>query len=74
MKFTGFALCLENENYKAALELRKLYPIVEPEPNDPPDYLRIVDESGEDYLYPATAFAVVNFSETIERRLAQTLS
>jgi hypothetical protein len=74
MKFIGFALCLENENYQAALELRKLYPIVEPEPNDPPDYLRIVDESGEDYLYPVESFAVVGFSEAIERRLAQTLS
>ena len=46
------ALCTDNEGYEAALELRKVYVVAPPEANDPEGYLRIVDESGEDYLYP----------------------
>ena len=46
-----FAICLDNEGYEASLELRKIYQVLPPEDNDPKDYVRIVDESGEDYLY-----------------------
>ena len=51
-----FALCLNNEGYEVSLELRKLYPMLPPEANDPAGYIRVIDESGEDYLYRADAF------------------
>jgi len=68
-----FALCLDNEGYEVSLELRKLYPVLPPEPNDPPEYVRIIDESGEDYLYTAAAFEVIELSPQLEQRLAATL-
>jgi hypothetical protein len=57
----GFAICLDNEGYEASLELRKIYQVVRPEPNDPRGYIRIIDESGEDYLYNAKAFELCSF-------------
>ena len=68
-----FALCLDNEGYEAALELRKLYPVLPPEPNDPSGYLRVIDESGEDYLYTVAAFEVIALPPQLEQRLAATL-
>lgn len=46
-----FAICLEG--YEASLALRKIYEVLVPEDKDPKGYIRIVDESGEDYLYSA---------------------
>jgi len=68
-----FALCLDNEGYEVSLELRKLYPMLPPEPNDPPGYIRIIDESGEDYLYTAEAFEVIELSPQLGQRIAATL-
>lgn len=69
-----FAICLDNEGYEASLELRKIYPVVSPEPNDPAEYIRIVDESGEDYLYTAKAFEALDLPPRLERKLIATLS
>lgn len=71
---TNYALCLDNEGYEVSLELRKLYPIIAPEANDPTGYLRIIDESGEDYLYPETAFEIVALPPQVALRLAATLA
>ncbi len=46
-----FAICLDNKGYEASLELRKIYQVSSPESNDPKGYIRVIDESGEDYLY-----------------------
>ena len=43
-----FAICLDNKDYEASLELRKIYQVSSPESNDPDGYIRIIDESGED--------------------------
>ena len=68
-----FAICLDNEGYEAALELRKLYQVLTPEANDPKGYVRIVDESGEDYLYNAKAFEMIDVPPRTERKLIATL-
>ncbi len=47
MKITGFALCLVTDD-EDDFEPNELYPILETLENDPKDYLRIIDESGED--------------------------
>ncbi len=70
MKIIGFALCLENSECDD-LQLNKIYPIVEVETNDPEDFLRVVDESEEDYLYPKQMFEVVSFPENIKNRLLE---
>ncbi len=68
-----FAICLDNEGYEAALELRKLYIVAPPEANDPEGYLRIIDESGEDYLYTSNGFEIVELPPRIERKLVASL-
>lgn len=69
-----FAICIDNEGYEASLELRKIYQVVPAESNDPKGYIRIVDESGEDYLYTAKAFEAVDLPPRVERKLMATLS
>jgi len=54
-----FAICLDNEGYEASLELRKIYQVLPPETNDLKDYVRVVDESGEDYLYQKKGFELI---------------
>ena len=74
MKIIGYALCLNNSDYTVSLEVRKIYPIVEPDKNDVERYLRIIDESGEDYLYSDERFAVLNLSPTIEKQIENSLA
>ncbi len=68
MKIIGFALCLEDDD-EGSFVPNKLYPILEPLDNDPKNYLRIIDESGEDYLYPAIYFEIVNLNEPAQNKL-----
>ncbi len=61
-------ICTENSGYEASLELRKLYEVV-PDPDaDSHGQARVIDESGEDYLYPKTFFTSINLpEETIQQ-------
>jgi hypothetical protein len=59
-----FAICLDNNGYEASLELRKIYQVSSPESNDPEGYIRIIDESGEDYRYNKKAFEVIELPPT----------
>ena len=68
-----FAICLDNEGYEASLELRKLYQVLTPERNDPKDYIRVVDESGDDYLYHKKSFELIELPGSTERKLVATL-
>ena len=54
-----FALCLDNEGYPASLEVGKLYRVVPDEEATAHGYIRIIDESGEDYAFTANRFHVV---------------
>ncbi len=51
-----FVMCVKNDGYLASLELRKAYRLLEDEPASRRGLLRVVDESGEDYLYPEEYF------------------
>lgn len=51
-----FVLCVNNEGYKASLEVGKLYRVIADEQAAAHGYMRIVDESGEDYAYSANRF------------------
>ncbi|HJQ34977.1 MAG TPA: hypothetical protein VJ866_22700 [Pyrinomonadaceae bacterium] len=66
-----YALCVANEGTEVSLELLKLYQIAEPEPNDPADWIRVVDESGEDYLYPAANFVLLRLPDDVEDIVAE---
>jgi hypothetical protein len=54
-----FLLCVDNEGYEASLEVRKLYEKIPDKEADRHNQVRIIDESGEDYLYPSKLFASV---------------
>lgn len=63
------AICLQNSGYEASLELRKLYKILPDAEAERHDQLRVIDESGEDYLYPKGFFAVVDLPKALERQI-----
>jgi hypothetical protein len=64
-----FALCIDNTGYRASLIPGKVYPIL-PDPQAARDELiRIVDESGEDYLYHRDYFVFVDFPSAVKRRI-----
>ena len=56
MKIHEFAVCIDNCGYEASLDLRKLYEVLPDDDAARHGQLRIIDESGEDYLYSATLF------------------
>jgi hypothetical protein len=56
-----FALCIDNSDYQASLIAGKVYRIVPDARAAKDDLVRIVDESGEDYLYHKSYFAFVDF-------------
>ncbi len=61
-----FAVCINNSEYPASLELHKIYRVIfDDEARDDGD-LRIIDESGEDYLYPADWFVIVELPQKVE--------
>lgn len=66
-----FALCLRNKGYEASLEPRKFYEAVPDVDAASHGQVRIIDESGEDYLFPASYFASVKVSPTVRKLLAQ---
>lgn len=55
-----FVICSDNEGFEASLELRKLYRVLPDERADRHQQIRVIDESGEDYLYPAQFFIPVD--------------
>jgi hypothetical protein len=68
-----FAVCVDNTDYTAALEVRKIYQVLPDAAAAARSYLRIIDESGEDYLYPRRMFLPVNVRPEARARLAKVL-
>ena len=64
-----FALCLDNAGYEVSLISGKVYHLVPDGRAAQDDLIRIVDETGEDYLYHKDLFAFVDFPESVESRL-----
>lgn len=53
-------VCVINRGYPVSLDVGKRYRRLEPLPDDPKSRIRVVDESGEDYLYPRAFFRPVS--------------
>ena len=68
MRKTQFALCIENSDCDD-LEKRKLYQILPDEAAIQEGYMRVVDESGEDYLYPESYFILLELPRQAEEVL-----
>jgi hypothetical protein len=64
-----FAICLQNTGYPASLELHKVYRVIPDATAAKDGDLRIIDESGEDYLYPADWFAIVKLPKPVQNSI-----
>lgn len=62
---------MDNSGYPASLELHKVYTILPDERAAEDEYIRVVDESGEDYLYPAKRFLPVDLPERVQKSIIQ---
>jgi hypothetical protein len=62
-----FVLCVGNKNYPASLELRKVYRLLSDEQASKRHQVRVVDESGEDYLYPEEYFVPIKLPQAAEK-------
>lgn len=60
-------VCISNEGYPASLEKRKIYVALRDDPAEKLGLLRIVDESGDDYLYPKTFFRSIALPQSVKR-------
>jgi len=64
-----FVVCINNEDYPASLELHKIYRVIPDEDAAVDGDMRIIDESGEDYLYPASYFVPIKVPQPVEESL-----
>ena len=55
-----FVICVENTEYPASLEILKVYRVLPDEEVEQDRDLRVIDESGEDYIYPANYFILID--------------
>jgi hypothetical protein len=67
MKAKQFAVCLKNDGYEVSLERRKIYQVLPDADAAKHKQVRVVDESGEDYLYPQSFFAPIELPQPIRR-------
>lgn len=64
-----FVLCVRNAGHEASLELRKLYSVIRDPTASSRRLIRVVDESGEDYLYPEVCFVRVKLPPRVKQAL-----
>ncbi len=70
-KTSTFALCLDNEGYKASLEVGKLYRVIPDKEAEAHGLIRVIDESGEDYAFASTRFHPMELPPQIKKTLLQ---
>jgi hypothetical protein len=66
---TSFAVCVRNEGYETSLELRKIYRTAPDTSAARHQLLKVIDESGEDYLYPKGFFLPIDLPPVIRRAM-----
>jgi len=67
-----FVVCVGNRGYKASLVVRRIYRSIPDSEAEDRGLLRVIDESGEDYLFPSKLFASIKLSAALGRRFAET--
>ena len=67
MQSKQLVVCIDNEGYLASLEKRKIYVALADKAAEKQGLLRIIDESGEDYLYPKTFFRAIELPQSVKK-------
>jgi hypothetical protein len=67
---TQFGVCIDNSGYAASLEVGKLYRVIADEEASKHGYIRVVDESGEDYGYSVERFFVLKVPQLVAHALS----
>jgi len=65
-----YVVCINNGDYPASLEPRKIYSLIPDKTANKSGLLRVIDESGEDYLYPAEYFVPIKLPRTVQKAVA----
>ena len=65
----SLVVCVHNDEYPVALEVHKIYEVVPDPIAAGHGLLRVIDESGADYLYPATYFAPIELPQAVRQAL-----
>jgi hypothetical protein len=64
-------ICIDNSGYEVSLERRKIYVCIPVAGVEKSGHLRVIDESGEDYLYPKESFVTAELSQSVRRAVLQ---
>ena len=67
-----FVICTDSSDWPASLEARKIYRVLPDEDAATFGWIRVIDESEEDYLYPADCFIAIDLTEEVEQALYAT--
>ena len=65
----SYVLCINNGGYPESLEVRKVYAVLPDERAAENDYIRVIDETGEDYLYPSKHFVPIQLPPEVAKIL-----
>jgi len=68
-----FVLCVRNDDYPASLEQRKIYRTMPDRLAERRKFIRVIDESGDDYLYPAAYFVDIDVPQAARRVFARSV-
>ena len=68
-KARQFAVCIRNDDYEESLELRKIYEVLEDGEAEAHGMMRVIDEEGEDYLYPQQWFLRIELPVNIKQAI-----
>lgn len=64
-----FAVCIRNDEYEESLELKKIYELLDDASAEEHNMVRVIDEEGEDYLYPRDWFLPIELPERVEQAI-----
>jgi len=66
-----FVVCVSNRGYKASLVVRRVYRMIPDREAEERGLLRVIDESGEDYLFPSKLFAAIELPRAVGKKFAE---
>lgn len=69
----SLCICVKNQGYEASLELRKIYETISDAEAEGHGQMRVIDESGEDYLFPEEFFVRVELPAAVEQKLLESV-